>query len=180
MIKLTRLFRILKIIKERSKIAMYLRDFLKISIGFERLFFFVISFMMAVHIFTCLWVIIVDFSTDEVDEEADANKISVMERYWTALYFTITTITTVGYGDISGQNTIQRLYCVFLMLMGVIAFSYATSTLSQIMSNMDSENSKYKEQIEILDQIAKKCDIPPDLFSRVKTSMNISCDREIE
>lgn len=39
------------------------------------------------------------------------------------------------------------------MLMGVIAFSYATSTLSQIMSNMDSENSKYKEQVEILESI---------------------------
>jgi len=102
LIKLTRLFRILKIIKERSKIAMYLRDFLKISLGFERLFFFTLSFMMAVHIFTCLWVIIVDFSTGYNEEEDDVTKIPVMERYWTALYFTITTITTVGYGDISG------------------------------------------------------------------------------
>lgn len=57
LIKLTRLFRILKIIKERSRIAKYFKDFLKISIGFERLFFFILSSLMFCHIFSCLWIV---------------------------------------------------------------------------------------------------------------------------
>lgn len=72
-------------------------------------------------------------------------KIDVVERYMLAFYFMITTITTVGYGDISGSNTIERIYCVIIMLIGVLTFSYATGMLSQILSNMDSENAVYKE-----------------------------------
>ncbi|MFN9903918.1 MAG: ion channel [bacterium] len=30
------------------------------------------------------------------------------------MYYTITTITTVGYGDISGTNSIERPICAFL------------------------------------------------------------------
>ena len=63
MIKLTRLFRVLKIIKERSKIVKYVQDFLKLSRGFERLFFFMLSFLMVVHITATLWIVFKDLST---------------------------------------------------------------------------------------------------------------------
>ena len=51
-------------------------------------------------------------------------------KYLFALYFTVTTITTVGYGDISANNPTEQLFCIFTMLMGVIGFSLATSTLT--------------------------------------------------
>lgn len=57
LVKLTRLFRILKIIKQRSRIAKYMQDFLKISIGFERLFFFIVSSLVFTHIVSCLWIV---------------------------------------------------------------------------------------------------------------------------
>lgn len=57
LIKLTRLLRILKIMRERNKLMKYLSDILKIGLGFERLFFFILIFMLVLHITTCLWVI---------------------------------------------------------------------------------------------------------------------------
>jgi len=53
--------------------------------------------------------------------------------YLTSFYFTISTITTVGYGDISGQNTIERSMGIIIMLIGVMAFSFATGSLSSIL-----------------------------------------------
>ena len=67
--------------------------------------------------------------------------MEAIERYMDGFYFMITTITTVGYGDISGINTIERIYCIIIMLIGVLTFSYATGMLSQILSNLDSENA---------------------------------------
>jgi voltage-gated potassium channel Kch len=55
-----------------------------------------------------------------------------MELYITALYFTVTTITTVGYGDISGTNTTERLVSIFLMILGVVFFSFSTGALTSI------------------------------------------------
>ena len=58
LIKLTRLLRVLKIVKERSRLFNYVQNFLKVGIGFERLFFFVCSFVILIHIVACLWVML--------------------------------------------------------------------------------------------------------------------------
>ena len=55
--------------------------------------------------------------------------------YLTSFYFTTTTVTTVGYGDISGENVVERGVSIIIMVLGVIAFSFATGSISSIMSN---------------------------------------------
>ena len=65
LVKLTRLLRILKIMKEKSKLLKYLNDFLKIGLGFERLFFFLMIFLILTHLATCMWIIIAAIVNDE-------------------------------------------------------------------------------------------------------------------
>lgn len=55
--KMFKLLRILKIIKDRAKILSYLNEYLKIGLGLERLFFFVIVFVIIIHVISCIWVI---------------------------------------------------------------------------------------------------------------------------
>ena len=52
--------------------------------------------------------------------------------YVTSIYFTVTTVLTVGYGDISPFNNIEKFFCIILMVFGVISFSYSTGALSTI------------------------------------------------
>ena len=42
------------------------------------------------------------------------NDNSTSELYSVSMYFCITTITTVGYGDISGNNAYERVFCSIL------------------------------------------------------------------
>ncbi len=60
------------------------------------------------------------------------------QLYISAFYFTVATIVTVGYGDISPANTLERSYVVFLMLIGVVSFSFTTGALSSIITSYDS------------------------------------------
>ena len=46
-----------------------MNDILKIGLGFERLFFFVIIFIIMCHIMTCVWLIAASFA-DETSEKA--------------------------------------------------------------------------------------------------------------
>jgi hypothetical protein len=65
---------------------------------------------------------------------------TIPEIYMLSLYWTVTTITTVGYGDISGTNSIERIFCSMIMLIGVISFSYANGSLSSILTTYDSSS----------------------------------------
>jgi hypothetical protein len=69
------------------------------------------------------------------------------------MYFTVTTILTVGYGDIRAYNTDEKLFCIFLMLIGVLSFSFATGSLSSIISSYDHKEALLKEKIATLNQI---------------------------
>ena len=136
LIKMTRLLRILKIVKQRSQLLKYLNDFLKIGLGFERLFFFMLIFILMCHILTCLWVMAAQFKefTDHDDSWMDQFEgLSSKEMYVTSLYFSVTTITTVGYGDINGANPLERTVTICIMIIGVISFSFATGSLSSIL-----------------------------------------------
>ena len=64
--------------------------------------------------------------------------------YTIGLYWTITTITTVGYGDISATNTSERIVSSVIMIIGVIAFSFSIGSLSSIIQNQDSKQAAYR------------------------------------
>ena len=58
-----------------------------------------------------------------------------------AVYFTVTTMTTVGYGDMSANTTIERFFCVFLMIVGVVVFTFISGSLASVLSNYDQTNA---------------------------------------
>ena len=63
--------------------------------------------------------------------------MSGMDQYFYAAYFVVTTMTTVGYGDLSGYTTTERIYCIILMIFGVLCFTFVSGALSSIMSSVD-------------------------------------------
>lgn len=183
LVKLTKLLRILKVVKDKSRFIEQIRRVLSMSPGFERLFLFMCGFIMLCHVITCLWV----FADQIADQDSpcwldlgDYEAMGTADMYLVSLYFTITTITTVGYGDISATNHIERWFCIFIMLSGVIAFSFATGTLSSILSEYDNQSATYKENLDMLEKLKKQHDLPKDLYGRVKHTLELTEKNELE
>ncbi len=57
--------------------------------------------------------------------------------YIVSCYFVLTTTATVGYGDICPMSTFERLYCMVLMLIGVLTFTFISGALSSILQSID-------------------------------------------
>ena len=74
-----------------------------------------------------------DFSPDTWVVRYGYQDASDIRMYIAALYFTFATITTVGFGDISGGFVDEQIVCIIMMLIGVISFTFATGTLSSIL-----------------------------------------------
>ena len=94
----------------------------------------------------------------------DVDNVSL---YISAFYFTVTTLLTVGYGDISAQSIPEKLLCILMMIIGVISFSFATGALSSIISNYDSSEAKLKEKISTLNSIQNDYKIDIDLYNKL-------------
>lgn len=143
LIKMLKLLRVLKIVRDRSRILKYLNDFLKIGLGFERIFFFLIIYMILLHVMTCVFVIagqlrdVVDETKEMpswIDESIDSGTSGT---YLDAMYFAMMTVTTVGYGDLGGENTLEFGISILCVVFGAISFSFAQSALATLMTNYD-------------------------------------------
>jgi hypothetical protein len=96
------------------------------------------------------------------------------------MYWTVTTITTVGYGDISGTNSLEFMFCSVIMLVGVIAFSFANGSLASILTTYDSENAHLHEKLNTLKNIRKHYNLPNELYILCKKNIEFISQNENE
>ena len=90
-----------------------------------------------------------------------------VELYVTSYYFTVTTIMTVGYGDITAQSLGEKLLAILLMLIGVIAFSFATGSISNMIANADTAEDKLRQKMDILKELNVEYGIDNSLYNKV-------------
>ncbi len=109
MLKMARLLRVMRLAKQRSKLKEQLhRIGVNTSGSTERLLLFLLMFFVLCHFASCLWFLIAklsDFGERTWVARTDIDPTDSFEAYSLSFYFIITSITTVGYGDISA-NTI--------------------------------------------------------------------------
>ena len=67
---------------------------------------------------------------------------SKFDLYIASFYYTLTTLTTVGYGDITPMNTNEVIVSSFFMFIGVLFYSYIIGLITTIMTQLDKRNSK--------------------------------------
>jgi voltage-gated potassium channel len=83
------------------------------------------------------------------------------DTFINALYMTVITITTVGFGEVHPLSPSERLFTIFLILMSVVLLGYAVSILTEyIASGEFFEKMKFKKvqkKIESLSGHAVVC-----------------------
>ena len=79
------------------------------------------------------WTVADDASKITWISQEDFSEMDGFKLYSAAFYFTVATITTVGYGDILASTTVERIFAALFMIIGVILFSLATGSLGSIL-----------------------------------------------
>jgi Trk-type K+ transport system membrane component len=118
---------------------------------------FITYFMMTTHVIACLWILTAKMDTNVEDSWIYSLDFeNKTEIYMTSFYFTVTTITTVGYGDMSASTTLEQVVCVLFMIIGVIAFSMASGALTNYISSEDQKNAAYEDKMKVLEELQDK------------------------
>lgn len=117
---------------------------------------FVFWSTILIHILACgwLWIHGIATSTDSAT------------NYVTSLYWTVTTLTSVGYGDIVPTTNAQRLYAIMVELSGIGMFGYLIGNVVTILSRLDAAQLRFKEHVEMLGTATKRRGLSKDLQRR--------------
>jgi ABC-type multidrug transport system fused ATPase/permease subunit len=104
--------------------------------------------------------------------------ISSSERYLRAVYFAISTLFTVGYGDIVPvTRTEMFLICIIVMFVSTWIFAWIIATTSSLMQTLDVATLRHKQDCE---RIAQACDahrIPLRIRDALHTVMTVNFER---
>jgi len=114
------------------------------------------------HLMACMWIIIgnqdggwvLSFVEEQQLATGDPTLVAYdfkIEIYVNAFYFILTTITTVGYGDINGTTTYELLFSMCVEFVGLTFFSFLTGTISVMFSGDQSFESLINAHMEQLD-----------------------------
>ena len=78
---------------------------------------------------------------------------SYLNIYITSLYFILVTITTVGYGDITGDSYPEIMFQMFLLIIGTIAYSFIISYISNYIVKINQKSMTFQKNVKILEEI---------------------------
>ena len=84
-------------------------------------------FLLATHMIGCIWLIIGRIDTDRNNwfvmaryEEHDTNvrEVTIFEKYIDAVFYTVATMTGLGYGNIVPSTNLEYFVDIFIMITG--------------------------------------------------------------
>ena len=78
---------------------------------------------------------------------------SFVTLYITSLYFLVTTITSVGYGDITCISISETCYQIIILTIGVIAYSWIVSTIGNYVKKETRAAIKFNKDLSLLEEI---------------------------
>eukprot|EP00931_Biecheleriopsis_adriatica_P060525 TRINITY_DN36364_c0_g1_i1.p1 TRINITY_DN36364_c0_g1~~TRINITY_DN36364_c0_g1_i1.p1 ORF type:complete len:656 (+),score=91.14 TRINITY_DN36364_c0_g1_i1:60-2027(+) len=73
-----------------------------------------------------------------------------MRQYTAALYWSMTTLTTVGYGDITPASDGERIFCILSMVVGSSFYGYVIGSISALVAQQDLNLTSYFERMDLV------------------------------
>jgi voltage-gated potassium channel Kch len=121
-----------------------------------RLVFFLYWLGILTHWIACGWISLQDVPAAS----------GTFTTYLEGLYWTMTTLSTVGYGDITPVTDLQRVYTVGVMVLGLVVYGFIIGNVATLLFSIDPARTLHRQRMEQLSSFMSQHDIPPELRER--------------
>ena len=127
-----------------------------------------IIFLSSLHMIACTFIFIGRCQYPGWIVYFGYENYSFPKLYLIAVYYIITTCTTVGYGDLLCITLVEKVFGLFMEIVGIFAYSFAVSAISNYVKIMNDKSEKYREKSEILDDIKlSHSELSEDLYMQI-------------
>ena len=147
----------------------------ELNLTFVRIFTMVINMVFLAHMLGCFWFYMA--SIVGIDPEittwvstydgGSALYAEPIDQYLYSLYWALTTLTTVGYGDITPSNNLERKYTLFALLVGALVFGFMLSSIGSLVAALDRQSAISEERMDEIKEYMRWRKLPRDLVIRM-------------
>jgi len=151
------LFRLVKLVK----VAFYMLEWKKKEVRYSdsiAIVLFLYWIAIVAHSLCSVWLML-----HKIDPNVDE-----LTNYINSLYWVVTTLTTVGYGDITPHGNAQMLFTMLVEILGVGFYGFIIGKVASILSKKDPSKAKYMESMEKLTALSRMRRLPNSLQRKLR------------
>uniref|UniRef100_A0A8B9KIJ2 Potassium voltage-gated channel subfamily H member 7 n=1 Tax=Astyanax mexicanus TaxID=7994 RepID=A0A8B9KIJ2_ASTMX len=93
---------------------------------------------------------------------------SIKDKYVTALYFTFSSLTSVGFGNVSPNTNSEKVFSICVMLIGSLMYASIFGNVSAIIQRLYSGTARYHMQMLRVKEFIRFHQIPNPLRQRLE------------
>ncbi|KAJ8913661.1 hypothetical protein NQ315_007378 [Exocentrus adspersus] len=176
LLKTARLLRLVRVARKIDRYSEY---------GAAVLLLLMATFALIAHWLACIWYAIgnaerpmlpakigwLDILANDTQQYYTANNTggpSIKSRYVTALYFTFTSLTSVGFGNVAPNTDAEKIFTICVMLVGSLMYASIFGNVSAIIQRLYSGTARYHTQMLRVREFIRFHQIPNPLRQRLE------------
>uniref|UniRef100_A0ACD5VJM7 Uncharacterized protein n=3 Tax=Avena sativa TaxID=4498 RepID=A0ACD5VJM7_AVESA len=134
--------------------------------------------LFAVHCAACFYYLLADRypipkETWIGNTMEDFHQQGLWIRYVTSVYWSITTLTTVGYGDYHAENIREMIFNIFYMFFNLGLTAYLIGNMTNLVVHGTSRTRKYRDTIQAATSFALRNQLPPRLQDQMISHLSL-------
>ncbi|KAG3268683.1 voltage-gated inwardly rectifying potassium channel KCNH6 isoform X4 [Ictidomys tridecemlineatus] len=177
LLKTARLLRLVRVARKLDRYSEY---------GAAVLFLLMCTFALIAHWLACIWYAIGNVERPYLEPKIGwldslgaqlgkhyngsdpASGPSVQDKYVTALYFTFSSLTSVGFGNVSPNTNSEKVFSICVMLIGSLMYASIFGNVSAIIQRLYSGTARYHTQMLRVKEFIRFHQIPNPLRQRLE------------
>ena len=135
----------------------------------------IVKFLLVVCVLThwiaCAWFLVPFTENFPPDSWAAREQIidsDAATQYIRSLYWSVVTMTTVGYGDITPARNIEYIFTMVAMIIGASTYALIIGHVASLFSNWDSARADFWSRVDALNQFLRMRGVRSDLNERIR------------
>ena len=175
-----RLFKMFRLLKYNRNIKSII-EVLNLNPGVIKILKVTFTVLLLVHLVSCFYIMVAKFEDYNPDSWLVVNNLyddTSFTQYITAVYWAFQTLTTVGYGDVTGRTVNERIFTLIWMIFGVAFYSFTIGNLQSIISTIDVKANNLESKLKILTNFAKQTDLPEWTVLKISRFLKNNNDNE--
>ncbi|KAI5072260.1 hypothetical protein GOP47_0012946 [Adiantum capillus-veneris] len=134
--------------------------------------------LLAVHCAGCFYYLLAERYHNETKTWIGANlphfkQETIWLRYVYCMYWSITTLTTVGYGDLHAQNENEMVFNAFYMLFNLGLTAYLIGNMTNLVVHVTGRTRNFRDSVQAVSSFAVRNRLPLRLRDQMLDHMRL-------